>query len=107
MACPPGKKIKNIQSLSGGERTMTSIALICAILRANPSPFIVLDEVEAALDESNSVRFTEILEDLASRAQCVLITHNRSTMNVSDLLYGVTMGGDGVSHLVSVNLEKN
>ncbi|MCF6276272.1 MAG: chromosome segregation protein SMC [Candidatus Magasanikbacteria bacterium] len=106
-ACPPGKKIKHIESLSGGERTMTSIALICAILRANPSPFVVLDEVEAALDESNSIRFTEILEDLASRAQCILITHNRATMNASDLLYGVTMGGDGVSSLVSVNLENH
>jgi chromosome segregation protein len=105
-ANPPGKKIKHIQVLSGGERTMTSIALICAILRTNPSPFVVLDEVEAALDEANSVRFTNILKELASESQFILITHNRATMHVADALYGVTMGNDGMSRLLSVRLEQ-
>lgn len=105
VACPPGKKIKNIQMLSGGERTMASIALICAILYTNPSPFVVLDEVEAALDEANSMRLTSILKELATQSQFILITHNRATMHAADALYGVTMGNDGVSRLVSVKLE--
>ncbi|MBT4542000.1 MAG: AAA family ATPase [Candidatus Magasanikbacteria bacterium] len=105
IACPPGKKITNIRSLSGGERTMTSIALICAILRTNPSPFVVLDEVEAALDEANSLRFTNILQELAKTSQFILITHNRATMHAADALYGVTMGRDGISQLLSVNLD--
>jgi len=104
-ASPPGKKIKNIQVLSGGERTMTSIALVCAILHTNPPPFVVLDEVEAALDEANTIRFTNILNELASQSQFILITHNRATMHAADALYGVTMGNDGVSKLLSVNLE--
>lgn len=103
-ACPPGKKIKDIQALSGGERTLTSIALICAILHVNPPPFCVLDEVEAALDEANTLRFNKILVELAKQSQFVLITHNRVTMHAADALYGVTMGGDGMSHLLSVKL---
>ncbi|MFH1286551.1 MAG: AAA family ATPase [Candidatus Magasanikbacteria bacterium] len=104
-ACPPGKKIKNIQALSGGERTLTSLALLCAILHTNPSPFVVLDEVEAALDEANTLRFTRILQELSSRSQFILITHNRATMHAADAMYGVTMGNDGISKLVSVSLE--
>lgn len=106
MANPPGKKIKHLQTLSGGERTMTSIALVCAILRTNPSPFVVLDEVEAALDEANSVRLTKIMQELAEESQFILITHNRATMHAADALYGVTMGNDGMSHLVSVKLAE-
>ena len=106
VASPPGKKIVNIQVLSGGERTMTSIALLCAILHTNPAPFVVLDEVEAALDEANTVRFTKILFELANQSQFVLITHNKATMHATDALYGVTMGGDGISKLVSVNMTK-
>ncbi len=106
IACPPGKKIKNIQVLSGGERTLTSIALVCAILNTNPSPFVVLDEVEAALDEANTLRFNKILSELSLKSQFVLITHNKATMHVADALYGVTMGADGVSKLVSVNLKE-
>ncbi len=106
VACPPGKKIKNIQMLSGGERTMASIALICAILYTNPSPFVVLDEVEAALDEANSMRLTSILKELATQSQFILITHNRATMHAADALYGVTMGNDGISRLVSVKLDE-
>lgn len=106
VANPPGKKIKHIQSLSGGERTMTSIALVCAILRVNPSPFVVLDEVEAALDEANSLRLTRILHELSEASQFILITHNRATMHSADALYGVTMGNDGTSRLLSVKLEQ-
>lgn len=105
-ACPPGKKIKDIQALSGGERTLTSIALICAILSVNPPPFSVLDEVEAALDEANTLRFNKILTELAEHSQFVLITHNRATMHAADVLYGVTMGGGGISHLLSVKLDE-
>ncbi len=104
IASPPGKKITNLQALSGGERTLTSIALICAILRVNPSPFVILDEVEAALDEANTLRFTGILQELATASQFVIITHNRATMHAADALYGVTMGADGISHLLSVKL---
>lgn len=106
VACPPGKKIKHLQSLSGGERTLTSLALMCAILRTNPSPFIVLDEVEAALDEANTLRVVNIIKELATESQFILITHNRVTMHAADALYGVTMGNDGISHLLSVKMEE-
>jgi chromosome segregation protein len=106
IANPPGKKVKAVGMLSGGERAMTSIALICAIISNNPSPFVVLDEVDAALDESNSIRFAEIVKQLAGKTQFVVITHNRSTMSIADLLYGVTMGEDGVSQLLSLKLEE-
>ncbi len=105
MANPPGKKIKYLNSLSGGERTLTSIALICAILHDNPSPFVILDEVEAALDEANTHRFVRILSELAERSQFILITHNRVTMHTADALYGVAMSGDGISQVVSVKLD--
>ncbi|MEK7631389.1 MAG: AAA family ATPase [Patescibacteria group bacterium] len=104
-ATPPGKRLKGIAMLSGGERALTSIALICAILASNPSPFVVLDEVDAALDESNSIRFAQILEKLAHKTQFITITHNRATMQRAALLYGVTMGDDGVSKLLSVKME--
>ncbi|OGH90043.1 MAG: hypothetical protein A2469_02915 [Candidatus Magasanikbacteria bacterium RIFOXYC2_FULL_40_16] len=107
VACPPGKKIKDIQTLSGGERTLTSIALVCAILSVNPPPFSVLDEVEAALDEANTLRFNKILKELSKQSQFILITHNRATMHAADALYGVTMGGGGVSHLLSVKVNKD
>ena len=102
---PPGKTFKSISLLSGGERALTSIALICAIMATNPSPFVVLDEVDAALDESNSRKFAEIVASLADKTQFVVITHNRATMAQANVLYGVTMGGDGVSQLLSVKLE--
>ncbi len=105
-ANPPGKKIKSINALSGGERTLTSIALICAILNYNPSPFVVLDEVEAALDEVNTLRFAKIMNELSQRSQFIIITHNRVTMHHCDALYGVTMGADGVSKLLSVKMEE-
>lgn len=106
IANPPGKKIKNLNSLSGGERTLTSIALICAVLNYNPSPFVVLDEVEAALDEANTIRFTKIISELSKHAQFILITHNRVTMHAVDALYGVAMIADGTSKLLSVDIDK-
>jgi len=104
-ATPPGKKIASISMLSGGERALTAIALISAIISANPSPFVVLDEVDAALDEANSERLAEILDDLSHKTQFIVITHNRASMRRASILYGVTMGDDGVSKLLSVKLE--
>jgi chromosome segregation protein len=105
-ATPPGKKIKVITMLSGGERALTAIALICAIISSNPSPFVVLDEVDAALDEANSERLASILDELSHKTQFIVITHNRASMRKSNVLYGVTMGDDGVSKLLSVKLDE-
>jgi len=105
-ATPPGKKIKSIAMLSGGERALATIALICAIISANPSPFVVLDEVDAALDEANSERLAKILDELSSKTQFIAITHNRAIMHKSNVLYGVTMGNDGVSKLLSIKLDE-
>jgi len=105
-ACPPGKKIKSITMLSGGEKTMTALALICAIIFNNPSPFILFDEVDAALDESNSSKFSGIVRELSHKTQFIIITHNRAIMSASDVLYGVTMQGDGVSRLLSLKLAE-
>lgn len=104
-ATPPGKKLKSVGALSGGERALTSIALISAIIANNPSPFVVLDEVDAALDEANSERFAMILAQLVKNTQFITITHNRATMEHASILYGVTMGDDGISKLLSVNIE--
>jgi chromosome segregation protein len=104
-ATPPGKRLKALNLLSGGERALTSIALVSAIMAVNPGPFVVLDEVDAALDEANTFRFASILEELAKLTQFIVITHNRATMEKADVLYGVTMGDDGVSSLLSVNLS--
>ncbi|RLC38533.1 hypothetical protein DRH27_02035 [Candidatus Falkowbacteria bacterium] len=105
-ATPPGKKISSVAMLSGGERALTAIALICAIIYSNPSPFVVLDEVDAALDEANSERLAKILDELSHKTQFILITHNRASMRRANVLYGVTMGDDGVSKLLSVKLEE-
>lgn len=105
-ATPPGKKIQNISMLSGGERALTAIALICAIISANPSPFVVLDEVDAALDESNSERLAKILEDLSNKTQFISITHNRASMKKASIIYGVTMKSDGASQLLSIRLDE-
>ena len=105
-ATPPGKKLAGIAALSGGERALTSIALLCAILATYPSPFVVLDEVDAALDEANSIRFGKILGSLANKTQFITITHNRETMRQSHTLYGVTMGEDSVSRVLSLKLEQ-
>ena len=105
-ATPPGKKIKSVSMLSGGERALTAIALICAIISASPSPFVVLDEVDAALDEANSERLAKILDELSHKTQFILITHNRATMRRANVLYGITMGDDGVSKLLSIKLDE-
>lgn len=105
-ATPPGKKIKSVTMLSGGERALTAIALICAIINVNPSPFVVLDEVDAALDEANSERLAKILDDLSHKTQFIVITHNRASMRRANVLYGVTMGDDGVSKLLSIKLDE-
>lgn len=103
---PPGKKIANLAMLSGGERSLTSLALLFAIISHNPPPFAVLDEVEAALDEANSKRFSDLLSELSSRTQFIAITHNRETMRRASILYGVTMGEDGISRILSVRLDQ-
>ncbi len=105
-ATPAGKKLSSITALSGGEKALTSIALISAIISCNPSPFVFLDEVDAALDESNSERFAAILDSLMDRTQFICVTHNRATMRRAAILYGITMGEDGVSKLLSVKFDQ-
>ncbi len=105
-AQPPGKRVKTITVLSGGERALTAIALISAIIAVNPSPFVVLDEVDAALDEANSIRFADIIYELTEKTQFIVITHNRYTMEKCGLIYGVTMNDDAVSKILSVKLEE-
>jgi chromosome segregation protein len=104
IARPPGKRQQNISLLSGGERTLTAAALLFAILTVNPSPFCILDEVDAALDESNVGRFREALAELTRTTQFIMITHNRSTIEAADTLYGVTMGDEGASKVLSLQL---
>jgi len=106
LATPPGKKIKSITMLSGGERALTAIGLICAIISCNPSPFVVLDEVDASLDEANSERLAKILDDLSHKTQFIVITHNRASMRRANILYGVTMEESGVSKLLSIKLDE-
>jgi len=102
----PQKKVKGLVMLSGGERALTSIALLFAISQVNPPPFIILDETDAALDEANSRRYGDMIENLAKYSQLILITHNRETMSRAGVLYGVTMGGDGVSKLLSIQFDE-
>lgn len=102
----PNKRVKGLEKLSGGERALTSIALIFAMSQVNPPPFIILDETDAALDEANSRRYGDMIEELAKRSQLILITHNRETMSRAGVLYGVTMGGDGVSKLLSIKFDE-
>ena len=104
IAQPPGKKLQNMNALSGGEKALTAIALLFAIQNLKPSPFCLLDEIEAALDESNVVRFAEYLHKLTEYTQFIVITHRRGTMQEADRLYGITMQEKGVSALVSVDL---
>ncbi len=106
VASPPGKKVKHLSLLSGGERSLTSVAMLLAIIAYNPPPFIILDEVEAALDEANSRRLAKIFAELSHRTQFIIITHNRETMRHADTLYGVTMGDDGITQLLSVKLDQ-
>ena len=103
---PPGKKVQDLSLLSGGERAMVSAALLFSLLEINPPPFCMLDEVDAALDESNVNRFCDILRRLAQRTQFIVVTHNRVTMTSAQAIYGVSMGGDSVSRMLSLKLEE-
>ncbi|MBV6703374.1 AAA family ATPase, partial [Kitasatospora aureofaciens] len=105
-ARPPGKKVKRLSLLSGGERSLTAVALLVAIFKARPSPFYVMDEVEAALDETNLRRLIAIMEELRESSQLIVITHQKLTMESADALYGVTMQGDGISQVISQRLRE-
>lgn len=102
----PKKRVQSLMQLSGGERALTSIALIFAMSQVNPPPFLILDETDAALDEANSRRYGDMIDNLAKKSQLIVITHNRETMGRAGILYGVTMGNDGVSKLLSVKFEE-
>ncbi|MEZ4450614.1 MAG: chromosome segregation protein SMC [Nannocystaceae bacterium] len=106
IAQPPGKQVRSLELLSGGEKALTAVSLIFAIFLIKPSPFCLLDEVDAPLDEANVGRFSNLVKELAERTQFIIITHNKRTMEVADRLYGVTMEQRGVSKLVSVNIKK-
>ncbi|PIR67842.1 hypothetical protein COU50_00975 [bacterium CG10_big_fil_rev_8_21_14_0_10_33_18] len=105
-AVPPGKRVHTLNTLSGGEKALTSVALLFAIFSVNPTPFCVLDEVDAALDESNSILFANLLAELASKMQFIVITHNRETMKRAKVLYGVTMDETKISKILSLKLEE-
>ena len=106
VACPPGKKLTKISLLSGGERALTAIAILFAILKSKPMPFCILDEIEAALDDANVDRFASYLKRFAEDTQFIVITHRKPTMNQADVLFGVTMQEKGVSKIVSVKLSE-
>lgn len=102
----PRKKVKDLEMLSGGERSLTSIALLFALSQVNPPPFLVLDETDAALDEANSQKYGDMIENLSKQTQLVVVTHNRETMSRADILYGVTLGSDDASTLLSIKFEE-
>ncbi|KJY42204.1 chromosome segregation protein SMC [Streptomyces sp. NRRL B-1568] len=106
-ARPPGKKVKRLSLLSGGERSLTAVALLVAIFKARPSPFYVMDEVEAALDDTNLQRLIRIMKELQESSQLIVITHQKRTMEVADALYGVSMQGDGVSKVISQRIQRS
>jgi chromosome segregation protein len=105
VARPPGKELRSISLLSGGEKTMTAVALLLAIFRSRPSPFCILDEVDAALDDANIGRFVGVLRDFQQSTQFIMITHRKPTMAVTDVLYGVTMEESGISRRLSLRFE--
>jgi chromosome segregation protein len=105
VARPPGKRLQNLMLLSGGEKALTAVALLFALFRTKPSPFCILDEVDAPLDDPNTVRFAEMLEEMLDDTQFLVITHNKITMERASTLYGVTMEERGVSKLVAVELD--
>ena len=105
-ANPPGKKISSLDILSGGERALTSVAILFAIISNNPPPFLVLDEIDAALDESNSEKIAKISKEVAFKTQLIVITHNREMMKQAGILYGVTMHNDSVSKIISLKLDE-
>jgi chromosome segregation protein len=104
-ARPPGKKVKRLSLLSGGEKSLTAVAMLVAIFRARPSPFYVMDEVEAALDDVNLRRLIGLFEQLRSQSQLIIITHQKPTMEIADALYGVSMQGDGITAVISQRMR--
>jgi chromosome segregation protein len=106
MVCPPGKKAKSINLLSGGERSMTAIALLFSTYMVKPSPFCFLDEIDAALDEANVGRFLRMLKQFSQRTQFIMVTHNKKTMSVGSSIYGITMEEPGISKVISVKLDR-
>jgi len=106
-ARPPGKRVKRLSLLSGGEKSLTAVAMLVAIFKARPSPFYVLDEVEAALDDTNLGRLLGVFEELRESSQLIIITHQKRTMEIADALYGVTMRGDGVTEVISQRLRES
>ncbi|HBL69121.1 MAG TPA: chromosome segregation protein SMC, partial [Firmicutes bacterium] len=105
-AQPPGKRQQSLTLLSGGERALTAIALLFAILRVKPTPFCILDEIDATLDEANVHRFADLLSEFSKDLQLIIVTHRRGTMELADAIYGVTMEEMGVSKLLSLQLKK-
>ena len=106
MARPPGKRISNIHLMSGGEKALTAVAMVFAIFELNPAPFCMLDEVDAPLDEANVGRFSQLVKEMSQHIQFIYITHNKTTMEISEHLSGVTMHEAGVSRLVSVDVAE-
>ena len=104
IAKPPGKKLQSVSLMSGGEKALTAVALIFSIFLVKPSPYCLLDEVDAPLDDANVFRFNDLVKEMAKRSQIIVVTHNKHTMEVSEKLYGVTMQEKGVSKMVSVSL---
>ena len=105
IAQPPGKKLTSIELMSGGEKALTAVSLIFAIFSYKPSPFCILDEVDAPLDEANIVRYCDMIRSMSDRSQFILISHSKTTMSQADVLYGVTMETPGISKLVSVKMR--
>ena len=106
MAQPPGKRLGSIELMSGGEKALTAVSLIFSIFQHRPSPFCLLDEVDAPLDEANIGRFAEAIRAMTKHSQFIVITHSKATMQLADVLYGVTMETPGISKLVAVELRK-
>ena len=104
---PKGKRTREMRLLSGGEKALTALAFVFAVFLARPSPFYILDEVEAALDDTNIGRFLDLIRKFSDRAQFIIVTHQKLTMDAADVLYGVSMGGDGVSKVVSRRLPRS
>ena len=105
-AQPPGKKLQSLTLLSGGERAFTAIALLFAILNVRPTPFCILDEIEAALDDVNVYRFADYLKNYSKKTQFIVVTHRRGTMESANMLYGVTMQERGISKMISLNIDE-
>jgi chromosome segregation protein len=102
----PGRRSQGLSLLSGGERSLTAIALVFALLKVSPTPVCVMDEVDAMLDEANVGRFRELLSDLSKDTQFIVITHNRNTVQAADIIYGITMGRDSTSQIISLKLDQ-